>query len=121
MPRNVIKVLEKDFGDIKAGQKMLISSPENIAAYIKNIPRGSFSNPKAMRRDLARTVSADNTCPVSTGIFLRIAIEQQLRPGHTITSDFPFWRVVDETHPVVTKLNLDKQIISRLRKEEAAS
>ena len=31
MPRNIIKTLEKNFNDMKAGDKMLISSPEKIA------------------------------------------------------------------------------------------
>ena len=42
MSRNIVKILEKNFSDLKAGQKMLISSPEKIAEYIKNIPELSL-------------------------------------------------------------------------------
>ena len=34
MSRNIVKILEKNFSDLKAGQKMLISPPEKIAEYI---------------------------------------------------------------------------------------
>ena len=45
MSRNIVKVLE-NFSDLKAGQKMLISSPEKIAEYIKNIPEGIHKTSK---------------------------------------------------------------------------
>ena len=37
MTRNIIKILDKDFSDVKAGQRMLIYSPESICTYITNI------------------------------------------------------------------------------------
>ena len=74
MSRNIIKILEKNFSDLKAGQKMLISSPEKIAEYIKNIPEGIHKTSKEMRLDLAKVMGADNSCPVSTGIFLRLSL-----------------------------------------------
>ena len=76
MSRNIIKVLDKGFSDISAGDKMLISSPEKIADFIYAIPKGSFFTIKELRRGLALKAGADKTCPVTTGIFLRMAIEQ---------------------------------------------
>ena len=49
MSRNIVKILEKNFSDIKAGQKMLVSSPEKIAEYIKKIPEGTSKTSKEMR------------------------------------------------------------------------
>ncbi len=34
MARNIVKTLQKDFADMKVGQKMPISSPEDISKYI---------------------------------------------------------------------------------------
>ena len=48
MSRNIVKILEKNFSDLKAGQKMLISSPEKIAEYIKKIPEGRQKTAKEM-------------------------------------------------------------------------
>ena len=111
MSRNLVKILEKNFSDLKAGQKMLISSPEKIAQYIKKIPEGTHKTLKEMRLDLAKEMDADNSCPVSTGIFLRKAIEEH-------RNEIPFWRLIDENHPVVKKLNLDPQEIKYMRNLE---
>ena len=53
MSRNIIKVVDKGFSDISAGDKMLISSPEKIADFIYAIPKGSFFTIKKLRRGLA--------------------------------------------------------------------
>ena len=111
MSRNIIKILEKNFSDLKAGQKMLISSPEKIAEYIKNIPEGIHKTSKEMRLDLAKVMGADNSCPVSTGIFLRKAIEEHGK-------EIPYWRLIDENHPLVKKLNLDPKEIKYMRNLE---
>ena len=113
MSRNIVKVLDKGFSDIAAGEKMLISSPEKISEFIFAIPKGSFFSIKELRRKLAQKVGADNTCPVTTGIFLRIAIEQNMGDVN-----FPYWRVIDENHPVVKKLNLDGNQIKNRRIDE---
>ena len=63
MGRNIVKVLEKKFADMKAGDRMYISSPEEIKSFIINIPRGTSKSLKEMRLDLANTKGADNTCP----------------------------------------------------------
>ena len=111
MSKNKVKILEKNFSDLKAGQKMLISSPEKIAEYIKKIPEGRQKTAKEMRLDLAKEIGADNSCPVSTGIFIRKAIEEHGK-------EIPYWRLIDENHPVVKKLNLDPQELKYLRNLE---
>ena len=92
---------------------MLISSPEKSSEFIFSIPEGSYLSIKELRRDLALKAGADNTCPVTTGIFLRMAIEQ-----HKDNVNFPYWRVVDEKHPVLKKLNLDENQIKKRRLDE---
>ncbi len=42
-----------------------------------------------------------------------MAIEQ-----HKDDENFPYWRVVDEKHPVVKKLNLDGNQIKKRRVDE---
>ena len=113
MSRNIVKILDKGFFDISAGEKMLISSPEKISEFIFKIPKSSYLSIKELRRGLALKAGADNTCPVTTGIFLRMAIEQ-----HKDDENFPYWRVVDEKHPVVKKLNLDGNRIKMRRVDE---
>ena len=113
MSRNIVKILDSGFSDISAGEKMLISSPEKISEFIFKIPKGSFFTIKELRRELALKAGADNTCPVTTGIFLRMAIEQ-----NKDDVKFPYWRVIDEKHPVVKKLKLDENQIKKRRVDE---
>ena len=68
---------------------------------------------KELRQGLAVKAGADKTCPVTTGIFFRMAIEQ-----HKDDVNFPCWRVVDEKDPVVKKLNLDENKIKKKRVNE---
>ena len=71
----VVKKLDKNFSDMKVGENMLIATPNIINEYIKQIPKGISINIKTLRNDLALTYNADTTCPVTTGIFLRIVSE----------------------------------------------
>ncbi len=120
MPRNIVKILEKNFSDMKAGEKMLISSPEVISNYISKIPVGTTITPKEMRHALAKEKGADNTCPVTTGIFLRIAIEEVLGVFKIDDAPIPFWRVIDEKHPILKKLGIAPSEITRMRQKEVS-
>ena len=111
MSRNIVKIVDKGFSNISAGDKMLISSPEKISEFIFKIPKGSYLRIKELRRELALKAGADNTCPVTTGIFLRMTIEH-----YKNDNNFPYWRVIDEKHPVVKKSKLDE---NQIKKEES--
>ncbi len=55
---------------------MLIATPLIVEAYIKNIPEGVHTSLQQMRKDLAATYNADYSCPITSGIFLRIVAEK---------------------------------------------
>ena len=115
----VVKRLDKNFSDMKVGENMLIATPKIIDDYIKQIPKGININIKTLRNDLALTYDADTTCPVTTGIFLRIvseaAFEDFLNGEKNIT---PFWRVVDHESKTATKLACGINFIKKRRSEE---
>ena len=115
----VVKKLDKNFSDMKVGENMLIATPKIIDDYIKQIPKGININIKTLRNDLALTYNADTTCPVTTGIFLRIvseaAFEDFLNGEKNIT---PFWRVVDHESKTATKLACGINFIKKRRSEE---
>ncbi|HMR56513.1 MAG TPA: hypothetical protein PLM56_01525 [Cyclobacteriaceae bacterium] len=118
---SVVKILDKDFADMKAGSKMYISNPKIIEAYIRNIPKGSSVDLKTLRNDLAIEHMADVTCPVTTGIFLRIVAEaasEQFEQGKSIGRITPFWRVIDEKMPLAKKLTFGTKLIHEQRKKE---
>jgi alkylated DNA nucleotide flippase Atl1 len=74
---------------------MLIPTALEVDAMIRKIPRGQVSTLAQIRERLARWHNADVTCPLVTGIFLRIvteaAEEDRLAGRREIT---PYWRVV---------------------------
>jgi alkylated DNA nucleotide flippase Atl1 len=76
---------------------MLIPTALEIDAMIRKIPHGQVSSISQIRRRLARWHAVDVTCPLVTGIFLRIvaeaAEEDRLAGMREVT---PYWRVVRE-------------------------
>jgi hypothetical protein len=117
--QEIVRVLERGFSDMKAGDKMLISSPKSIATYIHRIRYGEQKTIKQMRHELALDSHADNTCPLMTGIFLRVAIEASLESCQSNKGNIlPFWRLFDEKHPLVKKLGIDSNFIQTKRKDE---
>tara|TARA_A100001234_G_scaffold136652_1_gene120045 strand:+ start:367 stop:789 length:423 start_codon:yes stop_codon:yes gene_type:complete len=115
----VVKKLDKNFSDMKVGQNMLIATPKIIDEYINQIPKGININIKKLRKDLALTYNADTTCPVTTGIFLRIvseaAYEDLLNGEKNIT---PFWRVIDHESKTASKLACGINFIKKRRIKE---
>jgi len=114
----VVKIIEKNFADLKGEEKMLISSPRSIANYIAKIPYGTEKSVKLMRLELAENANADNTCPLTCGIFLRIAIEASLEQSNGAKPDLPFWRVIDRNSSLIKKLPISEKYLTELRTSE---
>ena len=116
-----IKPLDRAFADLPAGCQMLIPSPPIIDGYIRAIPRGQAIDVGQMRDDLAKQFGADKSCPMTTGIFLRIVAEaafELVAAGVDADAVTPFWRVVTPTMPVAKKLACGIGFINAKRAEE---
>lgn len=116
-----IKTIDKKFADIPKGSRMLIASPLIIDEYVKQIPFGKTTELSTLRNDLANKYKADKTCPVTTGIFLRIIAEaafEELKTGKKIKEITPFWRIVNPKSNLATKLECGIDFIEKQRKLE---
>jgi len=75
--------------------KMLIPTPKLVDEIISKVPRGKLITVGQIRKKLAHDHAADVTCPLTTGIFVRIvaeaANEASLDGAKRVT---PYWRVV---------------------------
>lgn len=114
------KRLEKTVAGMPAGALMYISTPLEIDEYIKTIPRGQGVSIQQMRDNLAKMNKADCTCPLTTGIFLRIVAEaafEKVNRGDT-SNLTPFWRVIDHKANLVKKLSFDVAFIQQMRDQE---
>jgi len=82
---------EKRFG----GRRVLVATPLLVDGLIRKVPKGKLVTIRQIRGRLAQDFKADSTCPLTTGIFVRIAAEtaeEDLRMGKSeITS---YWRVI---------------------------
>lgn len=116
-----VKQTDKKFADIPANSKMLIATPKIVDDYVRNIPAGSQSSIQTMRNDLAIEYGAEYTCPVTSGIFLRIVAEaafEEYQSGKPLKSLAPFWRMADEKSPLAKKVSFGPEFIKEMRKKE---
>ena len=76
---------------------MLIPTPLLVDQLVRRIPKGKLVTVGELRRKLAADFAAAVTCPLTTGIFLRIAAEaaeEDRTNGHRRIT--PYWRVVKD-------------------------
>ena len=118
-----IKRIDIDFADIPSGSNMLIATPKIIDQYIQEIGVGKHINIKTLRKDLAIDHNADYTCPVTTGIFLRIVAEanhEKLQQGNCFEEITPFWRVIEPNSALAKKLTFGQDfLLEQIEKERA--
>jgi hypothetical protein len=116
-----LKKNDFDFADIPAGSKMLIATPEIVDAYIRQIPKGRFTEIKQLRKDLAAEYGAQYTCPVTAGIFIRIVAEaayEQYEKGTALAKITPFWRALSAQSPSAKKLSFGINFLLEQQKKE---
>lgn len=79
------------------GRRVLVPTPMLVDEYVRTVPRRKLVTVGQLRRRLAEPFNADSTCPMTTGICLRIvseAAEENRRAGKM--SITPYWRVVKD-------------------------
>lgn len=119
--KHEVKVNDKDFADIPAGHSFLIATPTIVEEYVRHIPEGKHVPIKQMREDLAAEYHAEYTCPVTAGIFLRIAAEkayEEYQQGKSLDKIMPFWRMIDLKSPSAKKMACGVEFIKEMREKE---
>ena len=117
----VIEISDKDFAGIRQGQRMLIPTPRLVESYIRQIPKGKQTDIALIRKDLAAAHHAEVTCPLTTGIFVRIVAEaayEEYENGKPLNKIAPFWRVIDEKSPTAKKLSFGTAFLLEQRRLE---
>ena len=74
---------------------MLIARPRDVDALVRRVRKGRIATVNQLRERLAKDRGADTTCPLTTGIFLRIVAEvaeEELQAGKKRVA--PYWRVL---------------------------
>lgn len=116
-----VEVSDRKYADIPLGSKVLIATPTLVEQYIRKLPPNVHTPIMKMRKDLAAEYGADNTCPVTTGIFVRIVAEnayEQYQAGKPLEEIAPFWRMIDMKSPQTRRLSFDSSFLIERRKAE---
>lgn len=116
-----VSVMERAMWGLPIGTKLFIAHPTMVKAYIEKIPIGKSKTVAEMRDALAKKHKADASCPMTSGIFVRIVAEaalDEMRAGASVSDVTPFWRIVDEKSPLAKKLSCGAEFISKQRKAE---
>ncbi len=82
---------EKRFG----GRRVLVATPLLVDGLIRKVQKGKLVTVRQIRGRLAQDFEVDSTCPLTTGIFVRIAAEtaeEDLQMGRSEIT--PYWRVI---------------------------
>jgi hypothetical protein len=114
--------LERNYGGMMTGEMMLISSPQEVASHLKaHVKRGHTITVPELRAGLAKEHGAAGVCPMSTGIFLRIASEaawDEMQEGANADDVTPFWRAVDPKSDLAKKLRCGPEWLAWQRATE---
>ncbi|MCZ8011451.1 MAG: MGMT family protein [Gemmatimonas sp.] len=97
-----VKTLTDAKGSNYPPGRMLIASPLAVQDEVATVPAGRVITAPQLRARLARRFGADYTCPITTGIFLRIVAEAALEEARA--GEVPVWRVVSENGALLDKL-----------------
>jgi hypothetical protein len=93
-PPIVKRLLESRGAAFPAG-RMLIASPNEIHGVLARVPARRVVTTGTVRVLLARRFGADYTCPITTGIFLRIAAEAaECERADGMSDALAWWRIV---------------------------
>jgi alkylated DNA nucleotide flippase Atl1 len=90
----------------KVGDTVVIPAPIEVDEIMKNVPKGKLITINDIRTTLAQKHSATIGCPITTGIFARIAAEAAAEAVAEGKKDItPYWRtlkaggVINEKYP----------------------
>ena len=85
----------REWRTVFGGTKVLIATPRLVDEQVRKVPKGKLVTINQIRERLAINFKAESTCPLTTGIFLRIlaeVCEEDKRLGKKKVS--PYWRVL---------------------------
>jgi len=83
---------------------MLVPSPREVDDCIRGVRKGRVTTVSQIRQFLAGKYSVSVTCPLTTGIFIRIAAEAaEEAAAHGARRITPYWRVVRDDGSLIPK------------------
>jgi len=101
---------------------MLIPTPKLVDEIVRQVARGRLVTVGEIRRKLAADFAADVTCPLTTGIFIRIVAEASEEDrAHGRKRVAPYWRVIKDDGSLNPKFPGGEQLQARYLRHEGFS
>ena len=97
----IVEIPQKLIGKYGMGM-MLIPAPQQIKEIIKLIPQGRIMTVTQIRNYLARKFQVVTTCPLVTGIYIKLIVQAAEEEG--AGEPIPWWRVVKSDGSLNPKL-----------------
>lgn len=116
-----VKAAPLDMAGMRKGQMMLIPSGKLIDDFIRRIPKGKRMDARTMRHELAKAHGAEVSCPITTGILLRMVAEaagEAHQHGVAARDITPVWRVIAKDAPMLKKLTCGSAFILEQQRAE---
>ena len=108
--------------DPRGRGRMLIPRPLDVDGLMRRDKKGKLATVEQIRKRLARDFEADSTCPLTAGIFIRIAAEaaeEDLSRGEREIT--PYWRVIKADGSLNQKLHGGTEAQAACLREEGHS
>lgn len=103
----IVEVEDEKGQKMMGGRRILIPTPLLVDEVIRTVPKGKLVTMGQIRKRLAENFKADHSCPLTTGIFVRISAEtavEDLKLGRKVESQItPCWRVVKDDGRLLEK------------------
>lgn len=87
----IAKITDPRAISMYGGTKLLIAPPLAYDKIMKQVPEGKLITSDYIRSYLAKKHGADNTCPLTAGIFINIAAKASDERG---IDETPYWRTL---------------------------
>lgn len=116
-----VKTAPTDFAGVRRGQKMLITTPRLVEAFVRGLAPGDSLSVMRLRERLAQENGAEVTCPMALGAHLRVVAEavfERLDEGAGPEDVAPVWRVLEPGTPTLAKVSFDPALVTQLRRAE---
>ena len=114
--------IEKKFCGYPPGTHLVVATPTEVSDFFSSVPEGETCSVEQLRATLAKSHGADAACPLTTGIFCRIAAEaayEAVQEGEPLAPVAPFWRVIDPQSKLAKKLTCGPDFIRQQREAES--
>jgi alkylated DNA nucleotide flippase Atl1 len=114
-PFRIPRAMQKSLGR----GTMIVPRPRDVEAVMRRVPRGRLITLTQIRARLARAAGVDECCPLTTGIFARLAAEAAQDDAAAGKSRITaWWRTIRDNGKLVDKFpGGGKLQAARLRRE----